>query len=182
MVPMWGGSHSPGHVRRWLDGITLGPGPIVKSLMNLAFCFRDSHLDYKAPQVMVLFWLRNTLVHKMLLTRLEEGLPSRSRELQRARRKGGGNGRIWEAFGNRHHMSFSASYPALIAAQKGCLGNAPAQNRAQVRQYRCVVLSGMCVCVCCRQGLCCKHLVLLTSSVGHRSQETVNILPILSYL
>ena len=173
MVPTRGGSHGPGHVRRWLDGITLEPGPIVQSWMNLAFCF--SWLQ--TPQAMVLFWLRNTFVHDILLTGLEEGLPSRSRELQRARRNGRGNERRGGAFGNRNRMSFIASYPAIIAAQKGRLGNASAQNRAQVKQYRYVICCLGCV---FPAGAVLQISSLFTSSLGHR--KTVNILPIFSYL
>lgn len=72
-------------------------------------------------------------------------MPSRSRELQRARRNGRGNERRGGAFGNRNRMSFTASCPAIIAAQKGRLGNASAQNTAQVKQYRCVICCLGCV-------------------------------------
>ena len=113
-LAMWGGG--------WMASLW-GPG----QLFSLEWIRHSALVDYKAPQAMVLFWLRNTFVHDILLTGLEEGLPSRSRELQRARRNGRGNERRGGAFGNRNRMSFTASYPAIIAAQKGRLGNASAQ-------------------------------------------------------
>ena len=163
-LAMWGGGWM---ASLWSQG----------QLFSLEWICLSVLVDYKAPQAMVLFWLRNTFVHDILLTGLEEGLPSRSRELHRARRNGRGNERRGGAFGNRNRMSFIASYPAIIAAQKGRLGNASAQNRAQVKQYRYVICCLGCV---FPAGAVLQISSLFTSSLGHR--KTVNILPIFSYL
>ena len=139
-----------------------------------SFCFKSSHVDYKAP------WVRGLILtqkHHWVWNATYWPRGGLAKWEQRARRKRTGNGRKWGAFGNRKSMSFAASYPAIIAIHKGHLGNASAQKRAQIKQYRGAVCCLGCVDVyVLGRGDAANILVLFTFSLGH--WKSTNIPPI----
>lgn len=127
-------------------------------------------LTTKLLRFMILFWLRNALCMKYYLpTDLEESLPSRIWELQRARRMRRGNGRKWGSLDNRKTICRYLSCYKLLCPKdtwETCLPKTGHNLKSIEVEY----VVWVCICVCTWQGRFCNHLVQFSCSMGQQEE------------